>query len=128
MAIPQQFMRYVAVGLLALLLDVGCFMLLRVAAQDLALANIAGRTVGALAAYAGNYIWTFISHNPQKTMVQSAWRYALWWLVATALSTLLLPAVVALTASEPVAKLALEAVLVVLNFMVARHWVYRQDH
>ena len=121
----QQFMRYVAVGILALLLDVGCFMLLRMAALDLALANIAGRALGAVAAYAGNFAWTFMHHSVVKAVPQSAMRYALWWGVATTISTQLLHAVVALSPSEPIAKLAVELVLVVLNFLVARFWVYR---
>ena len=125
MPVPLQLMRYGLVGVGALLLDLGCFMLLRSSGVELAWAHIAARAVGAVAAYAGNYAWTFMHHSPQKNLPQSVVRYALWWLLATTLSTWFLPAAVALSPSEPVAKLVLELIWVALNFLAARLWVYR---
>ncbi len=126
MPIHLQILRYVLVGFAALLLDVGCFMLLRAMSFELLTANIAARAAGAVCAFSGNYTWTFLSKSAASNVQRPALRYALWWVVATSVSSLLLPMVITQSPNEPLAKLMLELALVALNFVAAKMWIYGQ--
>ena len=127
--LPQQIWRYGLVGVFALGLDVGVFALLRWSGLDLVSANVCARLAGAFAAHGGNYFWTFGGRERGVAWRGSALRYALLWLAATSLST----GVLALLdvarwgsgAIEAAVKLAVECCIVVLNFVIARLWVFR---
>ncbi|MDP3651262.1 MAG: GtrA family protein [Rhodoferax sp.] len=120
-----QFLHYGAVGGLALAVDVGSFHALRAMDMSLVLANVFARLGGAVAAYAGNYFWTFSRSERLGGWLRSAWRYVLLWTSATLFSTLLLAVITAAGAGEIAAKLGVEMFVVVFNFFIARHWVFR---
>ena len=127
--VVQQLLRYGVVGVLALALDVGIFTLLRAQEADLLLANTLARLSGALTAQAGNYLWTFEARARQVAWWGSAVRYTALWIFATLLSTAALAAIATqLQMSgwvEATVKLAVEVCIVVFNFFVSRHWVFR---
>ena len=85
--------------------------------------------MGAFAAYVGNHFWTFGGRQRGLNWWTSAPRYALLWLAATSLSTGALSILDAARwgsgAIEAAAKLAVECCIVVLNFVIARFWVFR---
>ena len=120
-----QFLRYGAVGGLALAVDVGCFHALRAMDMGLVLSNVFARMGGAMTAYAGNHLWTFSRSARLDEWLRSAWRYVLLWTSATLFSTLLLTVITGAGAGETSAKLGVEMFVVVFNFFIARHWVFR---
>ncbi|AGX87801.1 hypothetical protein Cenrod_1716 [Candidatus Symbiobacter mobilis CR] len=123
----QQFVRYGLVGVGALGVDVGAFTLARYGGADLVTANVLGRLLGALAAFAANYAWTFALHAHRAPMLRCGGRYVVLWGAATVLSTLLLHALLALGVQETVGKVLVEAAMPILNFVAARYWVFRQQ-
>lgn len=124
-AILRQFARYVVVGGLAYGLDVGSFIALRSLGVDLAIANASARGLGAGATYVGNHWWTFGVPATARCWRHSAWRYVVLWCGATLLSTAALTVLTQAGVAETLAKMAVETVVVGLNFVLARTWVYR---
>jgi putative flippase GtrA len=120
-----QFVRYCVVGGAALAADVGSFWAMREMGVALVLANVFARLIGAFAAYGGNRIWTFSRPQHVVGLWRSAWRYALLWVGATAISTSLLAVLTHYSGNESVTKLLVEVLMVLLNFFIARYWVFR---
>lgn len=122
----KQLLQYGTVGVFALTVDVGVFTALRAWGVDLAPSNVAARFSGAVAAYIGNYLWTF-EQQPAKLSdwLRTSWRYALLWVGATLLSTFLLTMLTRTGANETASKLGVEIFMPLLNFFIARHWVFR---
>lgn len=121
----KQLVQYGTVGVFALGVDVGTFLVLRAMDIDLVPANVLARLAGAVAAYSGNYLWTFARPPKLSDWLRSSWRYALLWIGATLLSTFLLTALTKMGAHETASKLGVEMLMPVLNFFVARRWVFR---
>lgn len=92
---------------------------------DLVPSNVLARLFGAVAAYSGNYLWTFARPKRLADWLISSWRYALLWIGATLLSTFLLTLLTSIGANETASKVGVEMLMPVLNFFVARHWVFR---
>jgi putative flippase GtrA len=88
-------------------------------------ANVLARLAGATAAYSGNYLWTFAQPPKLADWLRSSWRYALLWIGATFLSTFLLTSLTKVGANETASKLGVELLMPVLNFFIARRWVFR---
>ena len=120
----QQFLKYGVVGVGSLCVDVGVFTLARLFGLDLILANVLARLAGAVAAYLGNFLWTFGQTPSQSQWLRSSWRYAVLWVGATVLSTLLLDTLIRSGINETVSKVAVEAVTPFINFFIARVWVF----
>ena len=118
-----QFVRYLLVGAGALLLDVACFVLLRWCGLGLLLSNGGARLFGAVAAYLGNAWFTF-AYKHSGLGWHSALRYAALWVGATTLSTAMLE-LVHDKLYEVFAKIMVEVLVVMLNFVIARTWVFR---
>ncbi len=127
MRIGRQFGVYVLGGALAFGLDVAVFWLLRQWGAPLWLANGVARLAGAALAYGFHHLWTFHQSADKAAWGASAWRYAVQWMAATALSIGLLQAAVGFFEQDVHAKILVEAVLLVGNFLLARHWVYRKN-
>ena len=123
--IIKQLLQYGTVGVFALGVDVGTFLGLRAVGVDLVPANVCARFSGAVAAYSGNYLWTFAKPPKLSDWLRSSWRYALLWVGATLLSTFLLSTLTRLGANETASKLGVEMLMPLLNFFIARRWVFK---
>lgn len=129
--IKQQFFRYVTAGGVALLVDVSIFAGLRIGAgQDLIVSNLLGRVAGAGTAFLINRTWTFRRPTERPAWVQEALRYSLLWLLASTISTFGVSVLsVALSAkpgvTENLVKICIDVMLLSMNFMLSRHWVFR---
>ncbi len=124
-SVLKQFLQYGTVGVFALGVDVGIFTLLRAMDVGLVPANVLARFFGAVAAYTGNYLWTFARPQNLADWLRSSWRYAALWVAATLISTVLLSALTKIGVNETVSKIGVEMLMPVLNFFISRHWVFR---
>jgi putative flippase GtrA len=122
----KQLLQYGTVGLCALGVDVGTFLVLRAAGVDLIPANVLARFAGAITAYSGNHLWTFSQSTKAADWASSSWRYALVWVGVTLLSTFLLTTLTRFGATEAPSKLGVELLMPVLNFFIARRWVFKR--
>lgn len=130
--IRQQFLRYVTAGAAALMVDVGVFAGLRIG-TGLALiaANVLGRVAGAGTAFLINRSWTFRrSRSARAGMAREAWRYGVLWLVASTVSSLGISVLADVLSAKPgvaenLIKLWVEVMVLGMNFIVSRHWVFR---
>ncbi|MEI8326647.1 MAG: GtrA family protein [Betaproteobacteria bacterium] len=123
--IVKQILQYGTVGVFALGIDVGTFLLLRGMDFGIVPSNVLARLAGAIAAYCGNFLWTFSRSPIRAELLRSIWRYALLWVGATLVSTLLLTGLTKVGANERASKLGVEMLMPVLNFVISRHWVFR---
>jgi putative flippase GtrA len=124
----RQFLQYGTVGLCALGVDVCTFTVMRAMNADMVSANVLARFAGAVTAFTGNFLWTF-SQPPQWTgCLHSVWRYAAIWVAATLTSTLLLSTLTAWGLPETESKIGVEMFMPILNFFIARRWVFKSQH
>jgi putative flippase GtrA len=121
----KQFLQYGTVGVCALGVDVGTFTLARSMGLDLVSANVLARFIGAVTAYAGNFLWTFEQASNMSDWLRTSWRYAAVWVGATAISTALLSILTQIGFNETGSKLAVELTMPFLNFIVAKLWVFK---
>lgn len=121
----KQVFKYVAVGLVALAVDVASFTLIRYWGADLIVANTGARFMGAVTAYSGNHLWTFSQSKQATHWLRTSWRYVLVWVLATMLSTFLLNTLVNFGLQETLSKLGVEMMMPMLNFLVSRYWVFQ---
>ena len=124
-AVIKQLLQYGTVGVFALGVDVGTFLLLRSMDISLVPSNVAARLAGAIAAYCGNFLWTFSRPPILAEWLRSIWRYALLWIGATVVSTSLLTGLTSIGANEKASKIGVEMLMPVVNFFISRHWVFR---
>ena len=124
-ALFRQLMKYGLVGGLALGVDVFTFVLMRKMGVDILTTNILARFAGAVSAFFGNSVWTFSN----QLSGQSAWpritRYVAQWVAATSVSSLLLNLLVGSGGNEVHMKTCVELVIVGVNFLIAKYWVFR---
>ena len=130
--IRLQFLRYVAAGGAALMVDVGVFAGLRMGAGlDLIASNLLGRAAGAGTAFLINRTWTFRRPlSARSGWAREAWRYAVLWLVASTVSSLGISLAAEALSAKPGAienliKLGVESMVLGMNFVISRHWVFR---
>jgi putative flippase GtrA len=121
----KQIAQYGTVGVLALGVDVGCFTLVRALGLDLVPSNVLARFAGAVTAYTGNFLWTFQRPKNLAEWLRTSWRYAAVWVGATTLSTLLLSVLTYFGLNETWSKLGVEMTMPLLNFVIARIWVFK---
>ncbi len=126
MTLVRQGSLFVLVGLVQLAFDWLVTVLLSSLGVPLALANIAGRIVGAGMGFWLNGRVTFVREDVTLGRRQ-AQRFLLAWLVLTVLSTFLVETI-ARHATLQVAWLAkplVEVALAGFSFFISRHWIYR---
>lgn len=123
MALFKSFAIYVLVGLMALAVDMLVFGLCRWAALPLWGANPLARLAGAITAYTMHRYWTFQVQSPDSS---SAGRYMLAWCAATVSGTLGLAILAYSGISEMGGKVLTEGALLVVNYLVARTWVFKR--
>jgi putative flippase GtrA len=121
-----QLLKYGTVGLCALAIDVQTFLLLRHAGIDLVSSNVSARFAGAVTAYCGNHLWTFSQSAKSSDWVRSSWRYVLVWTAVTLLSTFLISTLTSFGAPEAPSKLIVEMAMPLLNFFIARRWIFKK--
>jgi putative flippase GtrA len=120
--------RFIAVGIAQVILDSFVFIALTSLGLSPAPANLGGRISGAAMGFWLNGKITFARHR-QPRLGARFMRYAVLWLVMTAISTTALT-VIARDAglihawwSKPL----VEAILGIVSFLVSRHWVYWRE-
>jgi putative flippase GtrA len=128
-ATARQALLFIGVGLAQLLLDWLVFVLLTHAGFPVGPSNVASRVTGACLGFALNGWLTFdaFGREDRAPKRMQALRFALFWLLATVLSTegvLFAQSQLGLRAAWA-AKPLVEAALACLSFFVSRHWIYR---
>jgi len=121
--LPQLF-KYGLVGVVSLGVDVTTFIFMRMVGCDLLPANVLSRFVGAMTALLGNSIWTFPRHLVDQTGWRRLIRYCIQWTAATVTSTLLLSSLIASSSSDIMIKVVVEALIMGVNFLIAKYWVF----
>ncbi|MCG7865987.1 MAG: GtrA family protein [Candidatus Thiodiazotropha taylori] len=123
--LSQQFLRYLLVGGASWVVDFLVFFLSYshigiVPAQTLA------RIVGALVAFAGHKLIVFEDRQfTPQAMRQQIVQYLILWLVSYTLSVILLLGFIDLLQLHPVAaKLITEAIIIVINFVTMRRYIF----
>ena len=115
---------YVVVGLMALAVDVSVFSMSRWGGLELWMANPLARLMGSVTAYTLNHFWTFRQRTDGRSWMASGWRYALVWLGATGLATVAVVVLADMGLKEIYAKILVEGSMPLLNFLIARYWVF----
>lgn len=123
MSIARQGISFLVIGGCLVIVDWGVFVLLTVLGVTPAVANVAGRVVGALLGFWANGRITFSSPLGRRRF----FRFAIVWAVLTLLSTYFMTVVADQIGLQMawVAKPLVEGCLAVLSFIMSRHWVYR---
>ena len=128
MSLIRQGGSFLVVGLLQLLLDWGVFVALSALGLAPAPANLAGRVAGAMLGFWLNGRITFADREGGARLGwQRFGRFALVWLLASALSTFLIVRIEAQLGLRLawLAKPLVEGMLALLSFFTSRHLVYR---
>lgn len=128
--LPRQLLAYTGIGALQWLIDTAVMIASSQLGLQVGLATVAGRLSGAAIGYALNGRYTF-AHGAGGNRLHSTRlrRFITFWLLATALSALLLAGIdryLGLHASwlcKPLVDIGFAAT----GFIAARHWIYR-DH
>jgi len=125
--LARQGLGYGVVGVLALILDWGCFVLLTWSGMDALPANLLGRVAGAAIAYLLNGMFTFRSEQGSRLGWNRFVRFSAVWILLTATSALAMQAIVDGAGlqwawlAKPVVELALAAI----SFVAYRYWIYK---
>ena len=124
----KTFFKYLVAGGIAFGVDIFIFAALRFFALSLAVANPMARLIGALTAFTLNRQWTFKRLSP-LTWRREFVRYALLWCFSTLCSTSALAALIFVFPKENdvLFKILVECVIVAMNYIVSRVWVFRPD-
>jgi len=123
----RQALSFLVIGLLQLLPDWACFVLLSSLGVPVPLANILGRIAGACLGYWLNGRFTFAQGGRAALGRRQFIRFWAAWVVLTVLSTL----AVSLLAAHAnlgwawLGKPVVDAVLAGLGYFVAKYWIFR---
>lgn len=122
----KMFVKYLVAGGVAFGVDIFTFTTLRFFALPLVTANPMARFLGALTAFTLNRRWTFKRVSPSTWRREFA-RYALLWCFSTLCSTSALAALIYTfpKGDDVLFKVLVECVIVAINFLVSRVWVFR---
>jgi len=123
----RQLVAYGLVGGLQLLVDWACFVSLTALGVAVVPANLAGRIAGASLGFWLNGRITFARSGVPTLARRNALRFLVFWLAATAASTLAMQTVDAREGLQAawLLKPLVEALLAGVGFVAARHWIYR---
>lgn len=127
MSLKRHMGSYTAVGLVQLAVDWGITVLLSHYGMRIGMANVIGRTCGALLGYWLNGRYTFAGEQHALGRKQFV-RYVLWWVSATVVSTLAIELIDDYLGRKWawLAKPLVEGCIALLSFVAARHWVFRR--
>lgn len=127
MSLKRQGPLFLIAGGLQFVLDWAVFVALSASGLAPAPANLMGRISGALLGFWLNGRLTFAVNGEARLGRRRFARFALMWIILTAVSTL----AVSLLASELgltwswIAKPVIEIALAVVSFLLSRYWIYR---
>ncbi|MCG8079583.1 MAG: GtrA family protein [Candidatus Thiodiazotropha taylori] len=123
--LSQQFLRYLLVGGASWVVDFLVFFL-TYSHIGIVPAQTVARIVGALVAFAGHKLIVFEDRQfTPQAMRQQIVQYLILWLVSYTLSVILLLAFIDLLQLHPVAaKLITEAIIIVINFVTMRRYIF----
>ncbi len=126
MSLLRQGRSFLVVGVLQWLADWSVMFVLSRAGVPVAVANIAGRVVGALLGFWLNGNYTF-ARDGRRPGWRQLGRYVLLWCVNTVLSTAGVSAIDALFGLRGawLGKPLVDGALALGSFLASRHWVYR---
>lgn len=127
MTLLRQGGRYIAAGLMQLLLDWLVFVGSTALGLPVAPANVVGRLAGMLLGFWLNGRYTFAAAGQQRLGWKRFARFLLLWMLLTAASTLLVTAADHALGLQYawLAKPLVEGGLALVSFMLLRHVVYR---
>ncbi|MCG7954731.1 MAG: GtrA family protein [Candidatus Thiodiazotropha endolucinida] len=123
--LSQQFLRYLLVGGASWVVDFLVFFL-TYSHIGIVPAQTVARIVGALVAFTGHKLIVFEDRQfTPQAMRQQIVQYLILWLVSYTLSVILLLAFIDLLQLHPVAaKLITEAIIIVINFVTMRRYIF----
>ena len=125
--LARQGLSYGAVGLLALAVDWGCFVLLTWCGMVTIPANFLARLSGAGITYTLNGVVTFRGDQGSRLGWNRFARYAIAWILVTAVSTVAMQVIHASAGMRWawLAKPVVEVALAGVSFLAYRHWIYK---
>lgn len=125
--LAKQGVSYGVVGVLALVVDWSCFVLLTWCGIATAPANLLARLSGAGIAYMLNGMFTFRDQQGSRLGWRRFARFASSWIVVTAISTIAMQAIHAYAGMQWawLAKPVVEVALAGGSFLAYRHWIYK---
>ncbi len=125
--LARQGLAYGLVGVLALVVDWGCFVLLTWSGMDTLPANLFGRVTGAGIAYLLNGVLTFRDQQGSRLGWHRFARFSAVWILLTATSTLAMQAIVHAAGLQWawLAKPVVEVALAAISFLAYRYWIYK---
>ena len=123
----RQGMSYGVVGVIALLVDWGCFVVLTAAGMATIPANVLGRVLGAGLGFWFNGTVTFKSADGAGLGWRQTRRFFVAWVTIAALSTFAMYSIDKHLALQWawIAKPFIDALLAGLGVLVSRHWIYK---
>jgi len=124
----RQVLGFGLVGAAQLVIDWACFVALSSLGLAVVLANVVGRVVAAGFGFWGNGRFTFAQPGGRPRLDRRhALRYVLFWLAMTLLSTTAVAGLDALRGLQAawIGKPLVDALLAVIGFLAAKHWIYR---
>lgn len=124
----KQFFIFVIVGGIQYFLDSLAFSLL-IFVLSTEVSNVLSRMVGAASGYILNGVYTFKKEGKPTFNISGLFRFVLLWLLMTLVSTLSIGIIISGLSGEwlylVMAKLVVEAFLVVFSFTLQKFFVYR---
>ena len=124
----RQVVGFGLVGAAQLAVDWLCFVALTWLGVAVVPANLVGRVAGASLGFWGNGRFTFARPGEAPRLGRRRlWRYAIFWLAMSLLSTLAVLALDQLRGLHAawLGKPAVDAALAALGFLAAKYWIYR---
>jgi putative flippase GtrA len=128
LALSRQVLLFVLVGAAQVALDWAVFVALTHAGAAVVVGNVLGRVSGACLGYWLNGRYTFAAKDGRSRLGPAQLRrFAIAWLLLTALSTALVALVAAHFSLQMawLAKPLVEALMAAIGFVVWRQWVFR---
>lgn len=127
-SLASQIYRFILTGACVVAFDWLCFHLLVHATQNASISNLISRTLAIPVSFYLQRRFTFRAHTDGHS--NQAWlRFIVLWLGGTSFGAVVLELIRARYGENvaSAAKLAVEALVAVVNFIVLKHWVYRRD-
>lgn len=125
--IVRQGLLFLMVGAALVCVDWAVFVVFSAVGVPTVAANVAGRMVGAMLGFYLNGSLTFRSGQGARVGRRHLGRFAIAWLLLTALSTTLVASAAARIGLHYawLAKPLVEALMALISFVISRQWVYQ---
>lgn len=127
-SLRAEIARFIVTGACVVAFDWLCFHVLVHATQNASISNLLSRSLAIPVSFYLQRRFTFRAH--QHTRSARSWgRFIVLWLGGTCFGAIVLEVIRARYGENvaSAAKLMVEALVAVVNFIVLKHWVYRHD-